>query len=60
MLAAVYRGKAGNITVDGEKKSWRTLFSIHEDLLTAVFFGRFLYLSPEMRPKALAYIHDAG
>lgn len=45
MLQAVISGKAANITVEGEKKSWRELFRVREDLITASIFGRLPYLS---------------
>lgn len=45
MLQAVISGKAANIIVEGEKKSWRELFRTREDLITASIFGRLPYLS---------------
>ncbi|SCX03944.1 hypothetical protein [Agrobacterium rosae] len=46
MLQAVISGKAGTIPVGGrdEKVSWRKVFRISEDLLTASVFGRLAYL----------------
>jgi hypothetical protein len=50
MLQAVISGKAGKIPVGrGEEKvSWRKVFRISEDLLTASVFGRLAYLEDDV------------
>lgn len=50
MLQAVISGKAGTIPVGGnkEKVSWRKVFRVSEDLLTASVFGRLAYLEDAM------------
>jgi hypothetical protein len=50
MLQAVISGKAGKIPIgQGEEKvSWRKVFRISEDLLTASVFGRLAYLPDEV------------
>lgn len=50
MLKALLHGKAGRIEHNGRDSiSWRELFRQREDLMSAAFFGRFAYLSPELQ-----------
>lgn len=56
MLAAVLHGKVARVKISGQGVSWRELFSKFEDLLTAAFFGRYLYLSPVTQQQAVALL----
>jgi len=56
MLHAVLNSKAARVSVDGKDVSWRELFRKREDLLTAVFFGRFSYLSGDMQLAVLGLL----
>ena len=58
MLHAVLHGKAGRIEIDGQNQSWRELFRQFEDLLTAVFVGRFQYLSDQGLTDVLNILLD--
>ena len=58
MLHAVLHGKAGRIEIDGQNQSWRELFRQFEDLLTAVFVGRFQYLSDQGLTDVLDVLLD--
>lgn len=54
MLTAILKGKAGRINIDGQDQSWRDVFRQREDLLTAAFFSRILYLSSTNLQKIIA------
>lgn len=58
MLRAIIQGKAGRINLPGETSpvSWREVFKYREDLLTAVFFGRLRYLSPQTLKNVMALL----
>lgn len=57
MLQAILHGKAGRFSDDsGQKFRWRSVFKRNEDLLTAVFFGRFPYLSPAGQSALLSFM----
>lgn len=58
MLKAILHSKAGRINLPGEKSqvSWREVFKYREDLLTAVFFGRLRYLSPQTANSVMALL----
>lgn len=54
MLKAIQHSKAGRLRVSAdENRSWRDVFQQREDLLTAMVFGRLLYLSSSMQEKIL-------
>ena len=57
MLQAILLGKAGRIETDnGDVQSWREVFKLREDLLTAVFFSRIRYLSEDGERKILSLL----
>jgi len=58
MLKAILQGKAGRINPPGQTSpvSWREVFKYREDLLTAVFFGRLRYLSPQTANSVMALL----
>lgn len=57
MLKAILNGKAGHISLDnGSSQSWREVFRLREDLLTAVFFGRLQYLSESGAQNVLSLL----
>ncbi|MDE9436255.1 hypothetical protein KKI95_10020 [Xenorhabdus bovienii] len=48
MLHAILNGKARRVSLENDSsQSWRSIFQHYEDLLTAAFWGRISYLSPE-------------
>lgn len=54
MLKAILYGKAGRaLLAEGIEQSWREIFQQREDLLTATFFGRLMYLSDAGRQRVL-------
>ena len=62
MLTAVCSGKAGRVRIENGVLdfSWRDVFRRSEDLLTAVFFGRFQYLSDETLVRVLDLLLGDG
>lgn len=58
MLSAILHGKAGRIKLHTEetKVRWREIFRCSEDLLSAVFFSRLRYLSPQSTTRVMALL----
>lgn len=58
MLSAILHGKAGRIQLQGEETRvrWREVFQCSEDLLSAVFFSRVRYLSPQSTLHIMALL----
>jgi hypothetical protein len=54
MLKAILYGKAGRaVLANGVEQGWREIFRQREDLLTATFFGRLMYLSDAGKQRVL-------
>jgi hypothetical protein len=56
MIHALSRGKAGKVSIDGEKESWREIFRKREDLLTSMFWSRISYLSEDKLNRFMAQV----
>lgn len=58
MLSAILHGKAGRIQLQGaeHRVRWRDVFKCSEDLLSAVFFSRVRYLSPESATNVMTLL----
>ena len=57
MLHAILHGKARRISMENQTSvRWKTLFNQYEDLLTAAFWGRVAYFSPDILNRFISLL----
>lgn len=60
MLHAILHGKARRVSVENQTSiRWKTLFNQYEDLLTAAFWGRVAYFSPDILNRFISLLLHA-